>query len=155
MSDKEWPQCNRAITGSSVRRTNRAVRLACLAHFKLQTILLYIGLCSFFDVKAARTGDSEEWRLTLRTSLSGTFLNSARFSYATEGALFISAHLSTDAVSALRNLAPKHARKHEARPPRVKLKEFRLDSNDCGFIWAGVSNMVSYKTNVWYNLSCL
>ena len=28
--------------------------------------------------------------------------NSARFSYATEGALFISAQLSTDAVSALR-----------------------------------------------------
>ena len=70
--------------------------------------------------------------------------NSARFSYATEGALFISAQLSTDAVSALRkavrvlirlwsNLAPKHARKHEAHPPRVK-KEFRLDSNDFGFI---------------------
>ena len=27
-------------------------------------------------------------------------------------------------------------------------KEFRLDSNDFSFIWAGVSNMVSYKTNV-------
>ena len=74
--------------------------------------------------------------------------NSARFSYATEGALFISAQLSTDAVSALRkvwvlinydcrsNLAPKHARKHEAHPPLVKKerKEFRLDSNDFGFI---------------------
>ena len=34
---------------------------------------------------------------------------------------------------------------------RVK-KEFRLDSNDFGFIWAGVSYMVSYKRNVWYNL---
>ena len=52
------------------------------------------------------------------------------------------------------NLAPKHARKHEAHPPRVK-KEFCLDSNDFGFIWAGVSTMVSYKTNDWYNLSCL
>ena len=31
------------------------------------------------------------------------------------------------------NLAPKHARKHEAHPPRVK-KEFRLDSNDFDFI---------------------
>ena len=45
------------------------------------------------------------------------------------------------------NLAPKNARKHEAHPPRVKKKkekkEFRLDSNDFGFI--GVSNMVSYK----------
>ena len=52
------------------------------------------------------------------------------------------------------NLVPKHARKHEAHPPRVK-KEFRLDSNDFRLIWAGVSNMVSYKTNVWYTLSCL
>ena len=52
----------------------------------------------------------------LRVSLSGTFLqtpsiafrhlppNSARFGYATEGALFISAQLSTDAVSALRKV---------------------------------------------------
>ena len=52
--------------------------------------------------------------------------DSARFSYSTEGALFISAQLSSDAVSALRKvpvpLAPKHARKHEAHPPRVKKK---------------------------------
>ena len=33
--------------------------------------------------------------------------NSAGFSYATEGALFISAHLSTDAVSALRRFGSK------------------------------------------------
>ena len=57
--------------------------------------------------------------------------NSARFSYATEGALFVSAQLSSDAVSSLRNVrvliwleatsvAPRHARKHEAHPPRVK-----------------------------------
>ena len=56
-------------------------------------------------------------------SLSST---TAVFSYATEGALFISAQLSSDAVSALRKvpvpLAPKHARKHEAHPPRVKKK---------------------------------
>ena len=51
-------------------------------------------------------------------------------------------------------LAPKHARKHEAHPSPVK-NEFRLDLNDFGFIWAGVSNMVSYKTNVSYDLSCL
>ena len=58
--------------------------------------------------------------------------NSARFSYAIEGALFISAQLSSDAVSALRkvrvlrsNLAPKHARKHETHPPRVKRKKRR------------------------------
>ena len=41
---------------------------------------------------------------TLRASLSGTFLQTARFSYATEGALFITAQLSTDAVSALRKV---------------------------------------------------
>ena len=57
--------------------------------------------------------------------------NSARFGYAIEGTLFISAQLSTDVVSALRkvrvlicrsNLAPKHARKHETHPLRVKKK---------------------------------
>ena len=41
---------------------------------------------------------------TLRASLSGTFLQTAGFGYATEGALFISAQLSTDAVSALRKV---------------------------------------------------
>ena len=41
---------------------------------------------------------------TLRASLSGTFLQTARFGYATEGALFISAQLSSDAVSALQKL---------------------------------------------------
>ena len=47
---------------------------------------------------------------------------------------------------------PKHPGKHEKHPPRVKKreksKEFRLDSNDFGFICAGVSNVVSYKTKV-------
>ena len=51
--------------------------------------------------------------------------------------------------------ASKHARKHETHPLRVKKKEFRLDSNDFSFSFAGVSNMDSYKTNVWYNLICL
>ena len=45
------------------------------------------------------------------------------------------------------NLAPKHARKHEAHPPRVE-KKFRLDSNYFGFICACISNVVSYKRNV-------
>ena len=59
--------------------------------------------------------------------------DSARFSYATEGALFISAQLSTDLRNWRSNLAPEHARKHVTHPPRVKKeKEFRLDSNDCG-----------------------
>ena len=65
---------------------------------------------------------------TLRASLSGTFLQTARFRYATEGALFISAQLSSDAVSDLRKVlvlnmtveATKQARKHETHPPRVK-----------------------------------
>ena len=67
--------------------------------------------------------------------------------------------LSTDAVSAppkalgtnksveADDASSKHARKHEARPPRVK-KEFRLDSNDFGFICAGVSNVGGYERNV-------
>ena len=38
----------------------------------------------------------------------------------------------------------KHARKYEARPPRVS-KEFRLHSVDFGFICAGVSNAGGYK----------
>ena len=43
------------------------------------------------------------------------------------------------------NLAPKHARKHEAHPSRVKKKEFLLDSNDCGFICAGVNFVGDHK----------
>ena len=36
------------------------------------------------------------------------------------------------------NIASKHARKHEARPPRVKINKICLDSNAFGFICAGV-----------------
>ena len=45
------------------------------------------------------------------------------------------------------NLAPKHARKPETHPPRVKKEreEFRLDSYDCGFISAGVNFVGGYK----------
>ena len=45
------------------------------------------------------------------------------------------------------SLASKYARKHETHPPRVKKikKEFRLDSNDCGFICAGVHFVGGYK----------
>ena len=76
--------------------------------------------------------------------------NSARFSYAAEGALFISAQLSMQRrgqrppkgsgtkYDCRSNLAPKHARKHETHPPRVKKerkkRQFRLDSNAFGFI---------------------
>ena len=41
---------------------------------------------------------------TLSTTFRHLPPNSARFSYATEGALFISAQLSSDAVSALRKV---------------------------------------------------
>ena len=106
---------------------------------------------------------------TLLASVSGTFLQTARFGYATEGALFISAQLSADAVSALRKVRvliiwlwkqpsaqSTHVNTRRIHPGwNKKRKEFRLDSNDCGFIWAGVSNMVSYITNVWYKPSCL
>ena len=71
--------------------------------------------------------------VTLPALLSATFLQTPRFSYATEEALiFICEQLFSDAVSALRkvrvlinyncrsNIEPKHARKHETHPPRVK-----------------------------------
>ena len=53
-----------------------------------------------------RHTETTKTRRTLRASLSGTLLQTLPdfFSYATEGALFISAQLSTDAVSALRNV---------------------------------------------------
>ena len=49
-------------------------------------------------VRGCRRGAHSEHRFPAPSS------NSARFSYATEGALFISAQLSTDAVSALRKV---------------------------------------------------
>ena len=55
-------------------------------------------------------------------------------------------------------MASKHARKLEARPPRVEekiRKEFRLDSNEFGFICAGISNVSSYERSAGYNLSCM
>ena len=49
----------------------------------------------------------------------------------------------------------KKTEKKKRKKKERKKKECHLDSNDFGFIHAGVSNMVSYKRNVWYNLSCL
>ena len=72
---------------------------------------------------------------TLRELLSGTVLQTARFGYATEGALFSSVQLSSDVQRPPKglgtdktgsNIASKHARKHEARLPRVN-KKFSLD----------------------------
>ena len=87
--------------------------------------------------------------------------NSVRFGYATEGVLGLYLYLraavhrcchrppkglGSNNYDCGSSLAPKHARKHETHPPRVKKKkkekekkEFRLDSNDCCFICAGVT----------------
>ena len=94
--------------------------------------------------------------------------NSARFGYATEGALFNTAHLSTDVVSALRKVrvlclirlwkqpTPKQARKHDTHPPpRVKKRKLHLDSTDCGFICACVNFVGGYKWHTLFYLSCL
>ena len=58
--------------------------------------------------------------------------------------------LGTNNYDCRSNLAPKHARKHETHPPLVKKKEKKKKGvpsrfkRSVGFIWAGVSNMVSY-----------
>ena len=46
----------------------------------------------------------------------------------------------TDKTVEANNIAAKRAYRHGAHPPRVQ-KEFRLDSNDFGFICAVVSNV--------------
>ena len=38
---------------------------------------------------------------------------------------------------------------------KKKKKEFRLDSNDCGFICAGVSFVGGYEGHAYFDLSCL
>ena len=44
------------------------------------------------------------------------------------------------------NIASKHARKHEERPPRIR-DEFRLDSDDFGCTFDGVITVDVYKRN--------
>ena len=76
---------------------------------------------------------------------------SSRTGYATEGALFISMRLSTEAVSALRKvwvlirlwkqhiiIASKHACEHGARPPWVKTKNVPSRFRRFGLICPGV-----------------
>ena len=67
------------------------------------------------------------------------------------------------------HIVSRHARKPDARPPRVKKKRkkrgkkkgggggeaFRLVSNDFGFICAVVNNVNAYKRNVRYHSICL
>ena len=84
----------------------------------------------------------------------------------TEGALYISAQLSTDADGAppKRLATNKTADATEHRSKRVNMRrvcpglkkkkrkkkeEFRPESNDFGFICAGVSNMGDYKGKAW------
>ena len=83
--------------------------------------------------------------------------------YTTEGALFISAQLSSDAVSATGKVSVLISlwKQHSALWPSTHVnmrritpgfkkkerKKFRLDSHDLGFICADVSNVVSYKRN--------
>ena len=86
--------------------------------------------------------------------------NSARPGYATYGELFISAQLSNDAVNVLRKvwvlirLWMQHsvqARTYTwgASAQGREEKEFRLDSDDFGYICVGESNVRSYKRNAW------
>ena len=51
----------------------------------------------------------------------------------------------------------KEKRKKKKKKKKKKKEEERvcLNSNDFGFILAGVSNVVIYKRNVWYNFNCL
>ena len=91
--------------------------------------------------------------------------NSARIGYTTERALFISAQLSTDAVSAplkglgidktvAATIVSNHTCKHVPPPWVPKKEEFHLDSNYFGLICAGVSNLGSYKRSTWYHFIC-
>ena len=102
---------------------------------------------------------------TPTASLSGTRLPiSAIIGYDTEGALFISAHLSTDAVS-VRVWVPIRLKVTQRRSTHVNMRrartgyfffnEFRLSSNDFCFTFAGISNVDSYKSTAWYDLNCL
>ena len=61
-------------------------------------LAMYLSAAAWY--LSASRGDGH----TLSSAFRHLPPNSARFSYATEGALFISAQLSTDAVSALRKV---------------------------------------------------
>ena len=106
--------------------------------------------------------------LTLRAPLSGTFLQTLPDLVASLKGHSLSPHSCPATWSApskrfgywydcRSNLAPKYACKHEMLPSRVykKRKEFCLDSNDCGFICAGVNFVGSYKLHTLFYLSCL
>ena len=111
--------------------------LACIR--ELCSLLIIFGIPPFFTALSVHRnhigllGTGKEERC--RVAFLHLHPKSARFSYVTEGALFISAQLSSDAVSALRkvwyqyeygsNLAPKHARKHQTHRQKRKRKKKR------------------------------
>ena len=69
------------------------------ANARLMAFVLSLALDPTFGIHSHKILDTAQ--PTLQALLSGTFIQTVRFSYATEGALFISAQLSSDAVSAL------------------------------------------------------
>ena len=101
---------------------------------------------------------------TLRASLSRTFLQTLPDLVSHwRGTLYLRAAVHRrgqrppkgSGTNCRSNLAPKHPRKHETHPPRVKKrrkKGFRLDSNDCGFICAGVKFVGGYKWHALFYL---
>ena len=46
-------------------------------------------------------------------------------------------------------------KKREKKEKRKKKEEFRRDSNDCGFICAGINFVGAYKWHALFYLSCL
>ena len=84
-------------------------------------------------------GMSDQALPTLRASLSGTFLQTLPDlvtplkGHSLSPRNYPPTRSAPSEYDCKSNLAPKHARKNEALPPRVKKKkEFRLDSNDFG-----------------------
>ena len=87
--------------------------------------------------------------------------NSSRNGYATERALFISAQLFTNALKDLGTNKTLKATEHPSTDVNTRHicfrveKEFHLDSNDSGFISAGINYMGGCRRNIWNNLSWL
>ena len=100
------------------------------------------GASHTVSVYAAATrvqGQSQDGTHTPSTAFRYLPPNSARFGYATEGALFVSAQLSTDAVSALRKvwvLIKLQALVYDVLPSTTVIVDYaigfeKLSNNDC------------------------
>ena len=124
--------------------------------------------------KTTTTKNTKNWQLAAhsehRFPAPSSKLCQNWLRHCTEGGHSLSPlKLSTDAVSAFRKFWVQRLwKQHKTQAPmqtwdasapgkkeKEKRKEFPLDSNDFVFISAGVSNVVIYKRNVWYNLSHL